>query len=98
MRLTTLLVALLCGACAADDLPPIEGPSGQLGECTLCAADLDRDGDVDYDDLAVIQANFGQAGEDLVGDLDGDGEVQFGDFLILSDSYGEVCECVNETE
>jgi hypothetical protein len=50
--------------------------------------DVDRDGNVDLDDLAVIRANFGQAlflpGQ---GDLNNDGTVGYADFRAWKQAY-----------
>lgn len=47
--------------------------------------DVNLDGDVDGDDLAIAQANFGQTGVGYCGgDVDGDGDVDNDDLAIIS--------------
>ena len=54
------------------------------------SADFDNDGDVDNDDLAIWEANYGlSAGADKsTGDANGDGAVDGRDFLRWQQSYG----------
>ena len=47
--------------------------------------DLDGDGDVDFDDLNILLASYGN---DDGGDLDGDGDTDFDDLNILLANYG----------
>lgn len=53
--------------------------------------DVDGDLDVDYDDLAVLTANFGRSTDVELsdGDIDQDGTVSFADFLLLSRNFGK---------
>jgi hypothetical protein len=51
------------------------------------AADFDEDGDVDANDLSVLQQNMGNAGS--VGDANGDRAVDGGDFLIWQRDLGQ---------
>ncbi len=56
-------------------------------------ADLDGDGDVDFQDFLIFVAAFGtsvgDAGYHAAADLDGDGMVVFRDFLIFANAFGE---------
>jgi len=66
--------------------------NGVPDECE-CFGDIDIDGDVDLDDLAVLLTNYGTPSgatfED--GDLDGDGDVDLADLAALLSAYGTVC-------
>ncbi len=55
-------------------------------EFQACLADLDGDGDVDFDDLLRVLAAWGDKGGPE--DLDGSGTVDFGDLLIVLASWG----------
>jgi len=48
--------------------------------------DLDGDGDVDLNDLAILLASYGI---DAGGDIDGDGDTDLSDLAILLSHYGE---------
>ena len=50
-------------------------------------ADADMDGDVDLDDLAVMQQAFGSEGGWQDGDFDGDGHITLDDFVILKQNH-----------
>jgi hypothetical protein len=52
--------------------------------------DLDGDGDVDLNDLAILLAHYGMtSGADYEdGDLDGDGDVDLNDLTLLLANYG----------
>ncbi len=52
--------------------------------------DVDLDGDVDFQDFLILQANYGTPSGALrtEGDLDFDQDVDFQDFLILQANYG----------
>jgi hypothetical protein len=50
--------------------------------------DLDGDGDVELDDLAMLLASYGL---DDGGDVDGDGDTDLSDLAALLANYGEVC-------
>jgi hypothetical protein len=53
------------------------------------SGDLDGDGEVDQDDLAILDANLGDTGEgNEDGDLNGDGEVNTQDESILRSQIG----------
>ncbi len=54
-----------------------------------CPNDLDGSGVVDFGDILVVLAAWGQAGGDA--DLDGSGFVDFGDILIILEDWGTVC-------
>jgi hypothetical protein len=56
-----------------------------------CAQDLDGDGAVGLQDLALMLANFGTSGPDLVGDLDADGDVDLADLAGLLSAFGTSC-------
>ncbi|QDS99765.1 endo-1,4-beta-xylanase [Adhaeretor mobilis] len=56
-------------------------------ELALLAADFDADGDVDGDDLGLLQTNYGSAAP-ANGDANGDGSVDGSDFLIWQRSNG----------
>lgn len=60
-----------------------------LTPITLCDADLDSNGSVDFGDILVILAAWGNAGGQE--DLDGSGVVDFGDLLIVLAEWGP-CE------
>lgn len=73
---------------------------GYLGTFTFtritapCPADLDSDGVVDIDDLSILLAGFGQAGDAPLneGDLDGDRDVDISDLAQLLSGYGNSCQ------
>ena len=44
--------------------------------------DLDRDGDVDCDDLAILKGHYGRAGTPAQGDLNNDNTVNITDLSI----------------
>jgi subtilisin-like proprotein convertase family protein len=50
---------------------------------SLCDADFNQDGVVNFADLATMKASFFKTGADLVTDLNGDGVVNFADLAIL---------------
>ena len=55
-----------------------------------CPGDLDRNGDVDLDDLAVLLGDFGcTAG--CAGDVDGDGDSDLTDLSLLLANFGTTC-------
>ena len=64
--------------------------TGVVLRIQLRAGDLDGDGDVDFDDLNILLANYGATsgvtGAD--GDIDGDGDVDFDDLNLLLANYG----------
>jgi hypothetical protein len=63
-----------------------------LGLRVGCSADLDGDGDVSLQDLAVLLAHFGGSGDPSDGDLDGDGDVDLQDLANLLANFGTTCE------
>lgn len=54
---------------------------------TFRPEDINRDGVVDFYDLAELAAAFGDRGVNLAADLNGDGEVNDADLQILRDAY-----------
>lgn len=64
-----------------------------LPQATNCPADLDHDGAIGLQDLAILLAHFGQVGnaqpED--GDLDGDADVDLQDLATLLAEFGTPC-------
>ena len=55
------------------------------------AGDLDGDCDVDFDDLNLLLASYGQSGAGLTGDIDDDDDVDFDDLNLLLANYGMSC-------
>ncbi|MFT3785553.1 MAG: leishmanolysin-related zinc metalloendopeptidase [Tepidisphaeraceae bacterium] len=53
------------------------------------SADFNRDGKVDFNDLLILAASYGQSSGQTfsTGDANGDGKVDFSDLLVLSASY-----------
>ncbi len=71
-----------------------ENGNGIPDECEPdCPSDLNGDGVINLEDLAILLANYGTAGgaapED--GDLDGDGDVDLADLSALLAVYGTTC-------
>ena len=64
---------------------PFADPWLTADDPTGCPGDLDRDGDVDGEDLVRILGNWGGSG---VGDLDGDGSVDGKDLTLLLGQWG----------
>ena len=71
---------------------PLDGdgdgtPGGHFELCfrPTIPGDADCDGDVDRDDLRVLESNFGKAGEATwrEGDGNGDGDIDFVDYLLM---------------
>jgi hypothetical protein len=56
------------------------------GYGSLCDADLNDDGRVNFADLAILRQRFGTS--DAVADLDGNGYVNFGDLARLKLRFG----------
>ena len=57
-----------------------------------CLGDLDSDGDVDLQDLAILLAHFGQFGASAAeGDTDGDADVDLQDLATMLASFGTSC-------
>ncbi len=52
-----------------------------------CTADLDGDGDTDFDDLVLLLADYGCTAS-CSGDVDGDGDTDFNDLVALLGDYG----------
>jgi hypothetical protein len=63
----------------------------QIGDCAL--GDIDDDGDVDLQDLAILLSNFGAASGAVwaEGDLDADGDVELQDLATLLAHFGSSC-------
>jgi len=51
--------------------------------------DVNNDGIVDRNDLAILQAGIGKPAGRSAGDLNGDGVINFSDFQILESNYGK---------
>ena len=62
---------------------------GQRREALRAAipGDLNASGQVDFEDLLLLAAEFGRRGVNLPADLDGDGQVGVGDLEILRGAY-----------
>jgi|GEM_PF-6084491 len=58
---------------------------------TTLAADLNRDGMVNFADFLVLSANFGKQTDAVFaeGDINADGAIGFADFLLLSQEFGQ---------
>ncbi|MDP7288053.1 MAG: hypothetical protein QGH94_08675, partial [Phycisphaerae bacterium] len=50
--------------------------------------DANGDGDVNDADLALFEAQFGEAGAGQTADFDGDGDVDLDDFVIIRENFG----------
>ncbi len=70
-----------------DGIPPVQAGDLAIRPDTSVAGDVDGDGDVDFDDLVALLADYGCV-SDCVADLDGDGDVDFDDLVILLANYG----------
>ncbi len=55
-----------------------------------CPGDLDGNGDVDLDDLAVLLGDFGCA-SGCAADVDGDGDTDLSDLALLLANFGTTC-------
>ncbi|TVQ59384.1 MAG: hypothetical protein EA379_11070 [Phycisphaerales bacterium] len=53
--------------------------------------DANGDGVVDFGDLSLVLANFGQSGANLPGDVTGNGVVDFGDLSLVLSLFGQGC-------
>jgi subtilisin family serine protease len=56
-----------------------------------CLGDLNEDGIVDLDDLAILLGDFGCTGGNCSGDVDGDGDTDQADLAALLANFGELC-------
>lgn len=56
-----------------------------------CPGDVTGDGFIDFTDLNILLASFGDIGTGLPADINGDGVVGFTDLNILLTSFGESC-------
>ena len=64
-------------------------PVGGEGRNVQTGSDIDRDGDVDLDDLLILLADFGACPSfPCPSDLDGNGSVEFADLLSLLARFG----------
>ncbi|MFQ6043712.1 MAG: SUMF1/EgtB/PvdO family nonheme iron enzyme, partial [Candidatus Poribacteria bacterium] len=54
--------------------------------------DVNRDGIVDIQDLALVGENFGKSGIDIIGDVNLDGAVDIKDLAIVGHHLSEVTE------
>ncbi len=61
-----------------------------LGDVTPVPGDVDRDGDVDFDDLVALAAHYGTASGAgwSMGNFDGDGDVDVNDLTLMARAYG----------
>lgn len=59
----------------------------EAAQLRFSGADLNGDGKIDTDDLAILMGNFGQSGSNLRGDLNGDGRVDDLDVELFSAQY-----------
>ena len=88
---------------ATDGLAGISGGGGQpvgfaetnisgVTACLLpCPGDTNGDRIINFADLNIVLAQFGQAGAGLAGDVNGDGMVTFADLNIVLANFGVVC-------
>lgn len=92
------IVNLPTGSDRVDCVTGLPSPprvaSGQIyfGIGNSCAADLNGDGHVDNDDLAIIHANNGLSGCFQAGDVDGDGSCDSADMNLWFSQVGADCE------
>ncbi|TVQ59154.1 MAG: hypothetical protein EA379_11885 [Phycisphaerales bacterium] len=57
-----------------------------------CFGDINADGVVDFADLTLLLADFGQQASWLSGDLNQDGVVDFDDLSLLLSNIGVACD------
>ncbi len=69
----------------ANDCGGVVSAPAQL-VVTFCPADIDGSGAVDFGDILVILATWGQTG--VPADIDGSGTVDFGDLLVVLAAWG----------
>ena len=50
--------------------------------------DVNDDGNVGFDDLAILARNYGKPGTPDQGDVNGDGKINFNDLVLLARNYG----------
>ncbi len=69
--------------------------STEDGYCIVCLGDVDRGGDIDYDDFIVLAGAYGtsvgQPAYKPEADFDGDNNIDYDDFIILAGNYGKTC-------
>lgn len=56
-----------------------------------CSEDLNGNGEVTLQDLALLLANFGETGSNLLGDIDSDNDVDLQDLAFLLAVFGTQC-------
>jgi subtilisin family serine protease len=56
-----------------------------------CRGDLDGDGVIDHNDLAILLGDWGCTGGDCAGDADGDGDTDQADLATLLANFGVTC-------
>jgi hypothetical protein len=71
--------------------PPPLADLGAYEFQTSCPGDLDGDGQIALQDLAVLLSHFGTSGAPEDGDLDGDGDVDLQDLATLLSAFGISC-------
>ena len=78
---------------SADEQAAVEAMFGELlAMGVTCAADFDRDGRVDVDDLTTLLLNFdGEVSVAADGDADRDGDVDLTDLAILLSEFARPC-------
>ncbi len=59
----------------------------KLGTLILCAGDVNGDGDIDFNDMAVAKLNYNKSGNIGMGDITGDAVIDFNDTAIISSNY-----------
>lgn len=62
-----------------------------LSDEVNCPGDITGDNAVDFSDLNLLLAFFGQVGAGLQADVDGDGDVDFSDLNIVLSNFGTFC-------
>lgn len=56
---------------------------------SVASPDLNQDHVVNFKDLVILAAHYGQSGTSADGDLNGDGMVNLADLVLLAQSYGQ---------
>ena len=79
-----VLIDRECGMWISED--PISDCSNPRGSSSLCPADLNDDGSVDYLDLIQLLSFWSQG--DLSGDVDCSASVGLGDLILLISTWG----------
>ena len=88
---------LMAGARTFIDssVPPSGGSEAEfvlrLSTEERCPADLNGDGDIDLQDLALLLADFGCSERLCLSDIDGDDDIDLADLALLLAEFGTVC-------